>query len=152
MDFDAFCFFIYMHSFTFTVIIILYISERTEFTVKKVPFIFISCFYFIFIKWIPMSVKKRSSQSLQFWFFLTTIAESFYNLNYGLSLIMSKFCQIISVMKIHKDWCFQRNDISKIVHFGALIQGLSWRQQKHQFFCFHYWDYFTNFNAIIDDL
>ena len=62
-----FVFFIYMHSFTFTVIIILYISERTEFIVKKVPFIFISCFYFIFIKWIPMSVKKRSSQSLQFW-------------------------------------------------------------------------------------
>ena len=28
--------------------------------------------------------------------------------------------------------CFQRNDPSKIVHFGILIHFLSWRQQKHQ--------------------
>ena len=42
-------------------------------------------------------------------------------------------------------WCFQRNDISKIVHFGILIYILSWRQQKHQCLCFHYWHYLTNF-------
>ena len=43
------------------------------------------------------------------------------------------------------DWCFQRNDISKKIHFGILIHFLSWRQQKHQCSCFHYWDYLTNF-------
>ena len=32
--------------------------------------------------------------------------------------------------------------ISKIVHFGILIPVWSWRQQC---FCFHYWDYLTNF-------
>ena len=35
--------------------------------------------------------------------------------------------------------------ISKIVHFGILIHVLSWRQQKNQCLCFHYWYYLTNF-------
>ena len=38
---------------------------------------------------------------------------------------MSEVHQIISVMK-HKYWCFQRNNISKTVHFGILIHILSW--------------------------
>ena len=42
-------------------------------------------------------------------------------------------------------WCFQRNNISKIIHFGILIHALPWRQQKHKCLCFHYWDYLTNF-------
>ena len=29
--------------------------------------------------------------------------------------------------------------------FWHLIHILSWRQQKHQCLCFHYWDYLTNF-------
>ena len=33
----------------------------------------------------------------------------------------------------------------KIVCFGILIHVLSWRQQKHQCLCFHYWDFLTNF-------
>ena len=33
----------------------------------------------------------------------------------------------------------------KIVHFGISIHFLCWRQQKHQWLCFHYWDYLTNF-------
>ena len=36
------------------------------------------------------------------------------------------------------NWCFQRNDISKKVHFDILVHILSWR--KH----FHFRDYLTN--------
>ena len=32
-----------------------------------------------------------------------------------------------------------------MVHVGTLIHVLSWRQQKHQCLCFHYWDYLTDF-------
>mgnify|MGYP007022710994 CR=1 FL=1 len=32
-----------------------------------------------------------------------------------------------------------------MVNFGVLIHISSWRQQKHQCLCFHYWDYLTNF-------
>ena len=74
---------------------------------------------------------------------LEPIAESFYYVNYGSSFIMSKVRQIISVIK-NKNWCFQKNDISKTVHFGILIHVLSWRQQKHHCLCFHYWDYLSN--------
>ena len=58
-----------------------------------------------------------------------TIAESFYSVNYRLSIITSKVRQIIPVMKT-KNQCFQRNDNSKIVH---------------------YWDYLSNnWQSIID--
>ena len=40
------------------------------------------------------------------------LAESFYYVNYGSSIITSKVCQIISVMK--------NKSFSKIVHFGIL--------------------------------
>ena len=45
----------------------------------------------------------------------------------------------------NENWCFQKNDISKIVHFCILIRVLSWRQKKNQCLWFHYWDYLTNF-------
>ena len=35
---------------------------------------------------------------------------------------------------------FQRNDTSKIIHFGILIHLFSRTQQKHQCLCFHYRD------------
>ena len=69
-----------------------------------------------------------------------TMAESFYNSNYGPSIITSKVRQIISVMKT-KITGVSRN----IVCYGILIHGLSWRQQKHHCLCFCYWDYLTNF-------
>ena len=40
----------------------------------------------------------------------------------------------------------KKTDVSrKIVCFGILIHVLSWRQQKHQCLCFHYWDFLTKF-------
>ena len=51
-----------------------------------------------------------------------TLAESFYYINYRLSIITSKVCQTISVM---------REITLKIVNFDVLIHILSWRQQKH---------------------
>ena len=38
-----------------------------------------------------------------------------------------------------KNWCFQKK-----ICFGTFIHVLSSRQQKHQFLCFHYWDFLTN--------
>ena len=71
---------------------------------------------------------------------IATIAESFYYVNYRSSIITSKNPHIISVMKIYTGhWCFQKNYISKIVHFGIWIHALSCRQQKHQFM-FSLWD------------
>ena len=51
-----------------------------------------------------------------------------------------KSSQKISVMKTKK-LVFPE----KTVCFGILIHILSWRQQKHQCLCFHYWDFWTNF-------
>ena len=59
-------------------------------------------------------------------------------------LLRQKFVKYSQKWK-HKDWCFQKNYVFKIVHFGILIYVLSCRQQKHQCLCFHYWDYLTNF-------
>ena len=49
--------------------------------------------------------------------------------------------------------CFQRNDFSKIVHFGILIHVLSWRQQKHQcsVYAFVTEIIWLTFGVIIDD-
>ena len=49
-----------------------------------------------------------------------SIEESFYNVNYGSSIIMSKVRQKISVIKTNT--C---EDITKIVDFGILIHVLS---------------------------
>ena len=52
-------------------------------------------------------------------------AKVFYYVNYGSSIITSKkSSNNLSNENIH--WCFQRNDISKIVHFGILIHILFW--------------------------
>ena len=51
------------------------------------------------------SFEERAIQALKhnknslFWFNLTLIEESFHYVNYGLSIITSKVCQIFSVMK-----------------------------------------------------
>ena len=50
------------------------------------------------------------------WKIWIEFAESFYYLNYGSSIILSKVSQIISVMKT------KINYISEIVHFGIFIQ------------------------------
>ena len=42
-------------------------------------------------------------------------------------LLSQLLCQIIVKWWKHKHWCFQRNNMSKIVHFGILIQVLSWK-------------------------
>ena len=73
-------------------------------------------------------------------------AESFYNVNYGLSIIKSKVCQIISVMKtwrlVFPEKWYLKN--SSFWHFDS--QFLSWRQHKHHLcLYFNYWDYLTNF-------
>ena len=57
--------------------------------------------------------------------FLITLVESFYSVKYWLSIITSNARQIISVMKT-KTLVFQRNNISKILHFDILIHVLSW--------------------------
>jgi hypothetical protein len=43
------------------------------------------------------------------------------DVNYGLSIIKSKVCQQWN----QKYWCFQRNNLSKIVNFGIFIHVLS---------------------------
>ena len=63
-------------------------------------------------------------------------AESFYYVKYGSSIITSKI-----LSNENKKTGVSR----KIVCFGILIHVLSWRQQKHQCLCFHYWDFLTNF-------
>ena len=60
--------------------------------------------------------KPSTATSGQFFYYVTKV-ESFYNVNHGLSIITSKVCQIT--------WCFQRNDILKVVHFGISIHFLS---------------------------
>ena len=64
-----------------------------------------------------------------------SLVESFYSVNYGLSIIMSNVCQIISVMKT-KILVFPEKWYSKIVHFVILIHVLSWNiyftEKKHQ--------------------
>ena len=57
-----------------------------------------------------------------FLFFELTKTESFYNVNYGSSVITSKrSSKNISLIKTNT--C---DDITKIVHSGILIHGLSW--------------------------
>ena len=69
-----------------------------------------------------------------------TMAESFYNSNYGPSIITSKVRQIISVMKTKRlIWYFK--NIS-FWHFNSCFVV---KTTKHQCLCFHCWDYFTNF-------
>ena len=75
-----------------------------------------------------------------FKFSWNNFAESFYNLNYGLSIITSKVCQINSVMETER-LVFPEKWYFKKVHFSNLIHVLSWKQQRHQFF----WYYLTNF-------
>ena len=67
---------------------------------------------------------------------LISLSESFYYVKYGSSIITSKI-----LSNENKKTGVSR----KIVCFGILIHVLSWRQQKHMCFCFHYWDFFTNF-------
>ena len=69
-----------------------------------------------------------------------SIAESFYYVKYGLSIITSKIPSKILSNENKKTGVSR-----KIVCFGILIHVLSWRQQKHQCLCFHYWDFLTNF-------
>ena len=51
-------------------------------------------------------------------------------------LLRYKSRQKFSVMKT-KNWCFQKNSF--------MFHVLSWRLHKHHCFCFHYWDFLTNF-------
>ena len=69
--------------------------------------------------------------------FCDHFVESFYSVKYGSSIITSNVCQIISVMKTRK-MVFQKNKISKIVHFGILVHVLStiiWRNK----WCYIIW-------------
>jgi len=50
-----------------------------------------------------------------------SIVESFYSVKYGSSIIMSD-----NLVNENINWYFQRNVISKIVHFGILIHVLTW--------------------------
>ena len=76
-----------------------------------------------------------------FWgFTFRTLAESFYYVKYGSSIITSKIPSKIISNKNKKTGVSR-----KIVCFGILIHVLSWRQQKHQCLCFHYWDFLTTF-------
>ena len=68
------------------------------------------------------------------------IAESFYNVKYGSSVIMSK-----NPSKILSNENMKTGVSRTIVFFGILIHVLPWGHQKHQCFCFHYWDLLTNF-------
>ena len=71
---------------------------------------------------------------------LFSIAESLYCVKYGSSINTSK---ILSKILSNEN---KKTGVSrKIVCFGILIHVLSWRQQKHQCLCFHYWDFLTNF-------
>ena len=65
-------------------------------------------------------------------------AESFYYVRYGSSIIiMSKIpSKILNNENI-------KTAVSRKI--GILVHVLSWRQQKHQCLCFHYWDYLTSF-------
>ena len=121
-----------------------YISDKT--TRNSLPkWFFQSCLFLLYFFFFRLTqslwVKGMLICSLAN---LEPIAEFLYYVNYGLSFITSKVRQIISVIK-NKNWCFQKNDTSKIVYFGILIHVSSWRQQKHQCLCFHYWYYLTNF-------
>ena len=95
-----------------------------------------------------VSPKYSSSLSLLTYFpfsfiYSWSIAESFYYVNHGSSIIVSK-----NLSNENKNTlCFQRNYITKIVHFGILICILSWRQQKHQCLFSFYWDSLTNFST-----
>ena len=83
---------------------------------------------------ITKSGNQKQSQ------FANLLAESFYYVKYGLSIITSKIPSKILSNENKKTGVSR-----KIVCFGILIHVLSWRQQKHQCLCFHYWDFLTNF-------
>ena len=67
-------------------------------------------------------------------------------------------CQLLSIIT-SKDLsnenintlCFQRNDITKIVHFGILIHVLSLKQQKHQFLFLLMIFFDESLDVVIDD-
>ena len=50
-------------------------------------------------------------------------------------------CSTYHLINENKNWCFQRNDIYKIVHFGILIHILSWN--------IYYWEKNTNWKSTI---
>mgnify|MGYP002044988931 CR=1 FL=1 len=70
-----------------------------------------------------------------------SIAESFYYVKYGSSIIKSKIPSKI----LSKKTGISRN----IVCFGILIHVLSWRQQKHKCLCFRYF-WRNNWLSIFD--
>ena len=77
----------------------------------------------------------------------TTKAESFYNVNYGSSIIMSKSSsKNLSNQNKHLWWSYKKK-----VHFGILIHVLSWRQRKHKclFWLLRFFD--ELFGVIFDD-
>ena len=76
---------------------------------------------------------------------ITSKAESFYYINYGSSIIMSKVRQIISVMKTLNTGVSREMILQKQCILTFSFTFLSWRQQKHQCLFFPYWDFLTNF-------
>ena len=70
---------------------------------------------------------------------LYLLAETFYYVEYGSSIITSKIPSKILSNENKKTGVSR-----KIVCFGVLIHVLSWRQQKRQCLCFHYWYLLTN--------
>ena len=96
--------------------------------------------FMLFRKYIHNVYKKWKCSEMQ----LHSITKSFYYVKYGLTIITWKVSRIFSVMKI-KTLVFPEKLYFKNSLFDILIQVLSWRQQKHQCLCFHYWDYLTNF-------
>ena len=91
--------------------------------------------YFILYR----DVSKKGLFSAEFCFFdpcLNILAESFYNVNYGSSIITSKVSQKISV----------NTGVSVVFKTKRELKCQNklffW---KHQFFCFHYWEVLTRF-------
>ena len=71
---------------------------------------------------------------------LRHISRVFSYVKHGSSIITSKI-----LSKILSNENRKTGVARNIVCFGILIQVLSWRHQKHQCFCFRYWDFLTNF-------
>ena len=97
-----------------------------------------------FLEYFFQTWQKLNLWRTRFFSTLNTIAESFYYVNYGLSIITSKkLSNNLSNQNKHLCFCCLQDKMwIKMPKWTIFVISFLW---KCRMFCFDYWDYLTNF-------